>query len=77
MDGNKIKQVQHFCYLETNISIDGRCGGEIMKGIATTKGAFNKIKHSLVDSNISLTARKRAVKTFRSTTITTIKYSTL
>ena len=64
VDGKEIKQVQQFSYLGSNIKSDGRCDAEIVRRIAIAKGAFNNMKHLLVNRNISLTTRTRAVKTF-------------
>ena len=64
VDGKVIKQVQQFSYLGSNIKSDGRCDAEIIRRIAVAKGAFNNMKHLLINRNISLTTRTRAVKTF-------------
>ena len=64
INGTTLKQVQHFKYLGTIISSDGRCHTEIKSRICQAKATFHKMKQILTNINLSLETRKRVLKSY-------------
>ena len=64
LNGERIKQVDQFCYLGSWITADARCEREIKYRIEEAKRAFNEMKCLLKNRNLSLLSRKRMVKTY-------------
>ena len=63
---NKIKigQVQHFNYLGSWITTDGRCGKEIRRRINLSKRSFNSIKNIFRDRQLSIQLKTRLLICF-------------
>ena len=59
-----LKQVQHFKYLGTIISSDGKCQTEVKNRISQAKTTFHKMKHILTNANLSVETRKRVMKCY-------------
>ena len=61
--GEKIMEVEEFCYLGSRITKDGRSRSDIKCRIAQAKRAFSK-KYNLFTSKINLNVRKRFLKVY-------------
>ena len=61
IDGQRLKHVTSFRYLEALISEDGRCIQDVKGRIGMGKEAFNRRKE-LLTKNLDLRIRKRMVK---------------
>ena len=68
IDGQQVEQVQHFQYLGTWISDDGRCEREIKARIGIAKETFRNHKE-LLTRNFSKTLKRKIVKTVIWTTV--------
>ena len=64
LNGERIKQVDQFCYLGSWITADVRCEREIKYRIEEAKRAFNEMRTLFKNRNLSLESRKRMVKTY-------------
>jgi len=60
----KIGQVQHFNYLGSWITTDGRCGKEISRRINLSKRSFNSMKYIFRDRQLSIQLKTRLLKCF-------------
>lgn len=60
--GEKIEQVNDFCYLGSIITAEGRCGQDIRRRIAMAKEAFCQRKE-LMRSGLDRSLKKRMIKT--------------
>ena len=59
-----IEQVDHFNYLGSLVTFEGRCDEEIRRRIILSKYAYNKNKNLLTNSKISIELRKRFLKCY-------------
>ena len=64
LNGEELEQVERFKYLGSYITRDGRCEEEIRMRINMAKDAFQKIKSLVTNRAISLSLRKRFLKTY-------------
>lgn len=64
IDNARIEQVQHFNYLGSKITEDGRSKDEILSRIAQAKRAFQNKKHLLTTNSMDLEVRKRFLKIY-------------
>jgi len=60
----KIGQVQHFNYLGSWITTDGRCGKEIRRRINLSKRSFNSMINIFRDRQLSIQLKTRLLKCF-------------
>ena len=63
-DGKPLNQVEHFNYLGSYISWDGKCDKEINRRIAIAKNRFNSISSLLTNKKISIKTRRRFAKSY-------------
>uniref|UniRef100_A0A8D8X5H0 Craniofacial development protein 2 n=1 Tax=Cacopsylla melanoneura TaxID=428564 RepID=A0A8D8X5H0_9HEMI len=62
INNEKIKQINTFKYLGSNITEDAKCTSDIKQRIALAKIAFNKKKTLLCSNNVSPSIRKQLIK---------------
>ncbi|KAI5755057.1 hypothetical protein M8J77_013699 [Diaphorina citri] len=64
IENEPIQQVKEFCYLGSLISQDNKSTREIRRRIVLAKQAFEKKKTILTNKNLSLSTRKKFIKTY-------------
>ena len=64
LNGNPIKQVEHFKYLGTWITSDGKCDKEIKSRIAMAKETFYKLTNIFHNHNIRLSTKLNVLNTY-------------
>ena len=64
LDGKPLNQVEHFNYLGSYISWDGKCDKEINRRIAIAKNRFNNIRSLLTNTKRSIKTRMRFAKSY-------------
>ena len=62
--GVVLEQVQRYKYLGSVVTKDGRSVEEIKTRIAIAKNAFNKVKHIVTNRSISISLRRRFIKSY-------------
>ena len=62
--GERLEQVERFKYLGSVMTQEVRCEEEIKTRVAIAKNAFNKIKTIATNRSISISLRKRFIKTY-------------
>jgi len=63
-NGDKLKQVDHFIYLGSLISQDGRCDKEIKRRIGISKNIFHNIEKVLTSRAINMSTKLRLLKCY-------------
>ena len=64
VSGEVLEQVSRYKYLGSVVTQDGRCVDEIKSRIAIAKSAFNRIKSLVTNRSISVSLRKRFIKSY-------------
>ena len=64
VNGQVLEQVEKYKYLGSVVSRDARCVDEIKQRIVIAKNAFNKVKHLVTNRSISISLRKRFIKSY-------------
>ena len=64
INNHSIDQVEHFNYLGSIVTSEGRCNEDIKRKIVLAKKAFNKIRNLVTNSKISMEIRKRFIKCY-------------
>ena len=64
VNGQELDQVGKYKYLGSIVTRDARCVEEIKTRLAIAKSAFNKVKHLVTNSSISVRLRKRFIKSY-------------
>ena len=64
VNGEVLEQVSRYKYLGSVVTRDGRCVDEIKARIAIAKTAFNKVKPLVTNRAISVSLRKRFIKSY-------------
>ena len=62
--GVVLEQVQRYKYLGSVVTKDGRSVEEIKTRIAIANNAFNKVKHIVTNRSISISLRRRFIKSY-------------
>jgi len=64
IDVRHIDRVKQFCYLDSQITNDNKSTEDVKGRIVLAKSAFQRKQNLLVNQNLSITTRKRFLKTF-------------
>ena len=64
MDGEELEQIEHFNYLGSELTTDGRSTKDIRKRIVLAKQAFNNMKSILANKKITIKTKKRFLQIY-------------